>query len=68
MKDYLFPVYLATAFLIVFVTAIHAGINTAIILFMFSISPAIVIWMVYKVLTADVEVDDTFDDKWYQDQ
>ncbi|EOZ92090.1 hypothetical protein A33Q_4183 [Indibacter alkaliphilus LW1] len=67
MKDYLFPVYLTTAFLIIFITAIFADINTGIVMFMFSISPAAVIWMVYKVLTADVEVNDTFEDKWYQD-
>ncbi|TVP51729.1 MAG: hypothetical protein EA341_04550 [Mongoliibacter sp.] len=68
MRDYLFPVYFATAFLIVFVTGIYAGINPAIMMFLFSISPAVVIWMVYKVLTADVEVNDTFEEKWYQDQ
>ncbi len=35
---------------------------------MFSISPIPIIWMVYKVLTADVEVTSTFDEKWYEDQ
>jgi hypothetical protein len=67
MKNYLFPVYLVTAFLLVYVTAIQANLNTAVILFLFSISPLPVIWMVYKVLTADVEVNSTFDDKWYED-
>jgi len=68
MKNYLFPVYLVTSFLILYVTAIQANLNTALILFMFSISPFPVIWMVYKVLTADVKVDSTFEEKWYEDQ
>ncbi|SNS59880.1 hypothetical protein SAMN06295967_113105 [Belliella buryatensis] len=67
MKNYLFPIYLVTALLLVYVTAILANLNTAIILFAFSISPALVIWMVYKVLTADVEVNSTFEEKWYED-
>jgi hypothetical protein len=67
MKNYLFPVYLVTSFLIVFVTAIHANLNTALILFMFSISPLPIIWMVYKVLTANVVVESTFEEKWYDD-
>jgi hypothetical protein len=68
MKNYLFPVYLVTGVLIFYVTAIHVNLNTSIILFIFSISPALVIWMVYKVLTADVEVTSTFEEKWYEDQ
>ncbi|MGY6745048.1 MAG: hypothetical protein ACXIUQ_20115 [Cecembia sp.] len=68
MKNYLFPVYLVTAFLIVYVTAIQANLSTALILFLFSISPLPVIWMVYKVLTADVKVNSTFEEKWYEDQ
>ncbi|WP_194975407.1 hypothetical protein [Aquiflexum lacus] len=68
MKNYLFPVYMVTAFLIIYVTAIQANLNTRLILFMFSVSPIPIIWMVYKVLTADVEVNSTFDEKWYEDQ
>ncbi|EKB49348.1 hypothetical protein [Cecembia lonarensis] len=68
MKNYLLPVYLVTAFLIIYVTAIQANLNTAIILFMFSVSPLPIIWMVYKVLTADVKVESTFEEKWYEDQ
>ncbi|SIS50845.1 hypothetical protein [Belliella pelovolcani] len=66
MKNYLFPIYLVTAILLVYVTAILANLSTAMILFAFSISPALVIWMVYSVLTADVEVHSTFEEKWYE--
>jgi hypothetical protein len=68
MKNYLFPVYLVTAVLIVYVTAIQVNLATSLILFVFSFSPALVIWMVYRVLTADVEVTSTFEEKWYEDQ
>lgn len=68
MKNYLSPVYYGTAALIIYVAAIFANINLALILFAFSISPLIIIWMVYKVLTADVEVNSTFDEKWYEDR
>jgi hypothetical protein len=67
MKNYLFPVYLVTSFLIIYVTAIQVNLNTGIILFFFSLSPLPVLWMVYKVLTADVEVTSTFEEKWYDD-
>ncbi|GAB2621304.1 hypothetical protein [Belliella aquatica] len=68
MKNYLSPVYYGTAALIIYVAAIFANINLALILFAFSISPMIIIWMVYKVLVADVEVNSTFDEKWYEDR
>jgi hypothetical protein len=68
MNSYLFPVYLTTAVLLVYVTAILVGLNAAIIMFIFSVSPVCVIWMVYRVLTANVEVKATFDEKWYEDQ
>ena len=68
MKNYLFPVYLVTSFLILYVAAIQVNLNTGLILFLFSISPLPILWMVYRVLTADVKVNSTFDDKWYEDQ
>ncbi|MBW3467597.1 hypothetical protein [Arthrospiribacter ruber] len=68
MKSFLFPVAISTAFLLVFVTSVFAGLHPAIVMFMFGISPAIVIWMVIKVLKTDVEVKDTFEEKWYEDR
>lgn len=67
MKNYLFPVYLVTSFLIIYVTSIHANLNMGIIMFMFAISPLPIIWMVYRVLKAEVEVNSTFEEKWYED-
>ncbi|WP_114750206.1 hypothetical protein [Pleomorphovibrio marinus] len=68
MKNYLIPVFVATGFLLIYITAIFVNLNTAIILFLFSLSPLILIWMVFKVLKAEVETPFTFDDRWYEDQ
>ncbi|MCH7397393.1 hypothetical protein MM236_05310 [Belliella sp. DSM 107340] len=68
MKNFLSPIYWVTAILIIYVTFLFTNINISVILFIFSISPLLILWMVYKVLTADVEVESTFEEKWYEDQ
>lgn len=68
MKNYLFPVFVTTGFLIVYLTVILVNLNTALILFLFSISPIPMIWMVYNVLTADTDSAYTFEERWYEDQ
>lgn len=68
MKNYLTSVGLVTGFLIVFVTAIQFELSMSLIWLMFIISPALVIWMVYSVLTAPIEIKETFDEQWYQDK
>ena len=67
MKNYLFPVYVVTGFLLVYVTSIQVNLSVPLIYFMFGISPVLVIWMVYRVLTADVDVPHTFEERWYED-
>lgn len=68
MKNYLTSVGLVTGFLIVFVTAIQFELSMSLIWLMFLISPALVIWMVYSVLTAPIEIKETFEEQWYQDR
>jgi len=67
MKNYLIPVLIVTGYLLVYVVAIGVELHIRLILFMFSISPILILWMVYRVLTANVRVDHTFDEKWYED-
>ena len=67
MKNYLIPVWTVTGYLLVYVVAIGLELHIRLILFMFGISPVLVLWMVYKVLKADVKIDHTFDKKWYED-
>ncbi len=68
MNNYLTSVGLVTGFLILFVTAIQFELSLSLIWLMFLISPALVIWMVYSVLTAPIEIKETFDEQWYQDK
>lgn len=68
MKNYLTSVGVVTGFLIVFVTAIQLELSMSLIWLMFIFSPALVIWMVYSVLTAPIEIKETFDEQWYQDR
>lgn len=68
MHSFLTPVFLVTGFLLIYLTAIFVNLSTAVILFMFSTSPALVLWMVYRVLKADVDSAYTFEEKWYEDQ
>ncbi len=68
MNNYLTSVGLVTGFLILFVTAIQFELSLSLIRLMFLISPALVIWMVYSVLTAPIEIKETFEEQWYQDK
>ncbi len=68
MKNHLIPIYITTGFLLIYLTAIFVNLSTALVLFLFSLSPIIMIWMVFKVLKAEVETNFTFEDKWYEDQ
>lgn len=67
MKNYLQVVGIVTGILIVFVTLIQIKVAMPLIWFIFLGSPVLMIWMVWAVLSAPVEVKDTFEEKWYQD-
>lgn len=67
MKNYLIPVFAVTGYLIIYLVTIGLELHIRLILFLFSLSPVALLWMVYKVLKADVVVKNTFEDKWYED-
>lgn len=67
MKKYLIPVFTVTGYLLVYIVSIGLELHIRLILFMFSISPVLILWMVYRVLKAHVLVDHTFEEKWYED-
>ena len=67
MKNYLFPVLLLTGYLIIYITVIGLNLSIGLFLFMFIVSPILIIWMVYRVLSSEVGLDHTFEDKWYED-
>lgn len=68
MKNYLAAVGVVTGILIVFVTLIQMNVAHFLIWGIFLASPGLLLWMVWSVLKAPVEVEETFDEQWYQDQ
>ncbi|MBB6326384.1 multisubunit Na+/H+ antiporter MnhG subunit [Algoriphagus iocasae] len=68
MKNYLQVVGIVTGVLIVFVTLIQIKVAMPLIWIIFLAGPVLMIWMVWAVLNAPVEVKETFEEKWYQDR
>jgi membrane protein implicated in regulation of membrane protease activity len=71
MNKEIFPVLVATFYLLVYTILAVLNIQIPLVFIMFSLSPIVVIWMVYRVLTADVgpirELEEN--EHWgYQDQ
>ncbi|WP_192347586.1 hypothetical protein [Algoriphagus sp. Y33] len=67
MKDYLTAVGIVTGILIIFITSIQFNLSMFLIWILFLSSPILIFWMVLSVLTADVVVKETFEERWYQD-
>ncbi|MDN3203919.1 hypothetical protein [Algoriphagus sediminis] len=68
MTNYKTVVGIVTGALIVFTTLIQFELSMFLIWLMFLISPFLVIWMVWSVLVAPVEIKETFDEQFYQDR
>ena len=68
MKNYLTSVGIVTGILIVFVTLIQLHVAQVLVWGIFLASPILLIWMVWSVLTAPVNIPETFDEQWYQDR
>jgi hypothetical protein len=68
MKNYHSAVGIVTGVLILFVTLIQFNIAQLLIWGIFLLGPFLILWMVWAVLAAPVEVEETFDEQWYQDR
>ena len=68
MKNYHSAVGIVTAILIVFVTLIQLDIAHLLIWSIFLGGPFLILWMVWAVLTAPVQIRETFEEQWYQDR
>lgn len=68
MKNYLTSVGIVTGVLILFVTLIQFNISQFLIWLIFLAGPFLIVWMVWAVLAAPVEIKETFEDHWYQDR
>ncbi|MCE7056323.1 hypothetical protein LZF95_16695 [Algoriphagus sp. AGSA1] len=68
MKNYLAAVGIVTGVLVIFVTAIQLNLSPLLLWGLFLSGPILILWMVWSVLTADVVVEETFEEQWYQDR
>ncbi|MGM0944067.1 MAG: hypothetical protein ACQEW9_02725 [Bacteroidota bacterium] len=68
MKNYEFAVGFVTGALIIFVTLIQLNVALPLIWFLFLAGPFLVMWMVWSVLVAPVQIEETFEEQWYQDR
>ena len=68
MKNYHSAVGIVTGVLILFVTLIQFNIAQVLIWAIFLVGPFLILWMVWSVLAAPVEIKETFEEQWYQDR
>lgn len=68
MKNYHSAVGIVTGVLILLVTLIQFNAAQMLIWAIFLIGPFLILWMVWAVLAAPVEIKETFEEQWYQDQ
>ncbi|MHA7130454.1 hypothetical protein [Algoriphagus namhaensis] len=68
MINYKTVVGIVTGALIVFVTLIQFEVSLFLIWLLFLAGPFLVIWMVWSVLVAEVDIPETFEEQWYQDR
>lgn len=66
MKGIRFPVFFVTAFLFVYTAFAYFSLD-AVVVMMFSISPFLVVWMVYRVLKYGKPSGRTFSEYFYDD-
>lgn len=68
MKNYHSAVGIVTGVLILFVTLIQFNIAQVLVWAIFLTGPFLILWMVWAVLAAPVEIKETFEEQWYQDR
>lgn len=61
------PILLTTLYLFVYLIVIYYFLNFRIALFMFSLSPIVLIWMVIRILKGAYTGTKTFDESFYED-
>jgi hypothetical protein len=68
MKNYHSAVGIVTGVLILLVTLIQFNVAQMLIWAIFLIGPFLILWMVWAVLAAPVEIKEKFEEQWYQDR
>jgi len=67
MKRIITPIFVATLYLLIYMISAELDTTTRFTLFLFSLSPIPVIWMVYKVLRDGQPSPYTFKERFYED-
>jgi uncharacterized membrane-anchored protein YitT (DUF2179 family) len=67
MKSAWFPVGLVTIFLVAYVVIAATGLSYFLSAMLFTVSPILVIWMVFRVLKSPYDSGKTFNDHFYED-
>jgi hypothetical protein len=68
MRPVLIPVIAATAYLFVYSYLAFANMLEWLVMWMFCLSPVVVLWLVYKVLTKGKASSRTFEQYFYEDR
>lgn len=68
MKNYHSAVGIVTGVLILFVTLIQFNVAYPLIWAIFLAGPFLILWMVWAVLAAPIDIKETFEEQWYQDR
>lgn len=67
MKKDTFAVYVTTLVLIVYAVIAYTELSYRLVFLLFTISPVLILWMVYSVLKSPDEPTRTFDEYFYMD-
>ncbi|MEL6562384.1 MAG: hypothetical protein AAFQ94_29715 [Bacteroidota bacterium] len=67
MKKIILPILFTTSILAVYAISIQFDATLWFGMFIFSVSPVFIIWMVYRILKDGVQSDLKFEDRFYED-
>lgn len=67
MKKDTFSVYVTTLFLVLYTLIAYTELSYRLVFLLFTVSPLLILWMVYRVLTSPDEPTRTFTDYFYMD-
>lgn len=67
MEKLRIPILLSSLYLLVYTLSTLVPVHLVLPLFLFSVSPLVVLWLVYKVLKDGKESSLTFDEAFYED-
>ena len=67
MRKDIFAVYLTSTVLVIYAVVTYSEFSYRLVFVLFTLSPVLILWMVYSVLKSPDEPTRTFDDYFYMD-